>query len=112
ADLSTVADRMRDTARFLNTSNTGSHLQTATALASAPAAAWHGYQTGGLPGALAGAVGGALLPYAPSWLAARATTSPLLTRYLAAPPAMAEPGARFLSGLAAYPREMLPLLSQ
>jgi hypothetical protein len=89
-DLATVGGSMKGTERFMNNSNTGAH-GAATHIMAAPIAAMEGavrgHEFGGWPGAAAGLIGGAAAPFAPSWLAGRLTTSPMLTRALAAPPA-------------------------
>lgn len=106
-DLSTVGDSMKSTERFLNTSNTGTHAATGHAMAgfaSAVPAAIEGYHLGGIPGA-AGSLGAAIAaPYVPSFLAGRLTTSPALTRLLAAPPAVPPQSSSLLSTAGSYPQ--------
>ncbi len=100
-DLSTTAESMRATQRFLNTSNTGTHSAVAHAMGSAVAAPITGieaYHAGGWPAAMAAVTGSLALPYVPSWLAAQATTNPALTAILSRPPMAALPlRSRYLS---------------
>jgi hypothetical protein len=114
AQLSTVADSMKKTQQFLNTSGTGTHLGTAenlVALLGAPAAAYQGYQEGGIGGAAAGLAGGLIWPFLPGYAAGRLTTSPRLTGLLAAPPVRAAPPSPYVAGGALYP-ELRGLLGQ
>lgn len=106
-DLAAVGAAMRNTERFLNTSNTGAHGATTQALTSifgAPLAALGGYHAGGLKAAAAAALGPPLLAYGPSNLAARITTNPRLTGLWAAPPAATPQSAGLLAGGALYPQ--------
>lgn len=105
-DLATVGSSMKGTERFLNTSNTGTHGAVGHAMGAAvgaPMAAIEGYHQLGLPGAAAGLLGGTVAPLLPSYLASRLTTSPMLTKAFAAPPAASLlPSAPLAIG-AAYP---------
>ena len=86
--LATVGDSMKQTARFLNTSNTETMQAMRHALAGlSPVGALAGGAAGGWPGAAAGWAMGAALPWATGYGAARATTSPALTALMAAPAA-------------------------
>ncbi len=76
-DLSTVGNSMKQTAQFLNTSNTGVHSLFTHMLTGAGA----GFAAGGLPGAMYGLLG---LP-ATEYAAGHAISSPGLTRLMAAP---------------------------
>lgn len=105
-DLATVGGSMKGTERFLNTSNTGTHGAAAHMMAAPVAAiegAVRGHEFGGWPGAAAGLIGGAVAPFAPSFLAGRLTTSPLLTRAFAANPAVALQHSGMLAIPASYP---------
>jgi hypothetical protein len=86
-DLAAVADSMKQTALRVNNSNTGAHNQMAAlvGLSEAVPAAFGGYELGGLPGAVAGGVGGALLPFAAGNIASRVTSSPAFSRFMATP---------------------------
>jgi hypothetical protein len=100
-DLSTVADSMKGTERFLNTSNSGVHSGTAhtmIGLAGAVPAAIEAFHVGGLPAAAASAAAATIGPFVPSYLAGRMTTSPALTRLLAAPGAVPRGGGLLSSG--------------
>jgi hypothetical protein len=88
-DLTTVGERMRATEQFVNTANTGGYLGTMEAIMgmlAAPAAAVGAWKAGsGGPLAAASALGSLAAPLLPGYIAGRATTSPALTRFLAAP---------------------------
>jgi hypothetical protein len=88
-DLATVGERMRATEQFANTSNTGGYMaamEAAMGLLGAPAAAVGAFKAGsGGPLAAGAALGSAAAPLLPGYVAGRATTSPALTRFLAAP---------------------------
>jgi hypothetical protein len=86
-DLAHVADSMKQTALRVNNSNTGAHNQMAAlvGLSEAVPAAFGGYELGGLPGAVAGGVGGALFPFAAGNVASRVTSSPAFSRFMATP---------------------------
>lgn len=105
-DLATVGGSMKGTERFLNTSNTGTHGAAAHMMAAPIAAmegAIRGHELAGIPGAIGGLAAGAVAPFAPSYLAGRLTTSPMLTRAFAAPPAASLLPSGPLAIGAAYP---------
>jgi hypothetical protein len=88
-DLATVGERMRATEQFVNASNTGGYLasmEAAMGLLGAPAAAIGSWKAGsGGPLAAGAALSSLAAPLLPGYIAGRATTSPALTRFLAAP---------------------------
>lgn len=106
-DLATVGERMRATEQFVNTSNTGGYLASMEAimgLLGAPAAAIGSWKAGsGGPLAAGAALSSLAAPLLPGYIAGRATTSPALTRFLAAP--TAPPGPTSLPTIASrlYP---------
>lgn len=105
-DLARVGESMRNTERFMNTSNTASHLATGHAIGgvmAAPFATYEGYREGGVPGAIAGGAGAFLLPFVPSYAAARLATSPGLAGLLASPAAVSAPSG-LLGSAALYPQ--------
>lgn len=89
-DLATVGDSMKQTAKFLNTSNTGTHNMMTHVLGGAGA----GFAAGGVPGALYGALG---VP-ATEWLTAKGVTSPAVSRLMTAPSGQTVPWALRLMG--------------
>lgn len=84
ADLATVADSVKATARKLNTSRSGPYIEGASMIP----LALQGYYAGGIPGAVAAAG----TPMAAGRLAGYAVTNPALTRYVSTPaPAVPNP---------------------
>jgi hypothetical protein len=84
-DLAHVAGSMKETAALVNHSNTAHHMGALVGMTAAIPAAFKGYEQGGLAGALAAGIGTAVAPVAAGNLAARLTSSPALTRFMATP---------------------------
>jgi hypothetical protein len=114
-DLARVGTGMRGSERFFNPSGTGGHIATGQAVLGAlgaPVAGYYGYQEGGgIPGAIKGAAGSLAAGFLPGYAAARAVTSPGLTRLLATPTQSGGPFSLPRTALQAYP-ELRGLLSE
>jgi hypothetical protein len=111
--LGTVAKTMKETAATANHSGTGPYLTIKQAL-SAPIdmaiGASAGHSAYGLPGAIAGGVGGAFGPFVPGYLAGQLTTRPWLTRLFAASPQQFSPAVKAMGLLAPTERPIEGLL--
>ncbi|MDE2100415.1 MAG: hypothetical protein KGL39_24395 [Patescibacteria group bacterium] len=84
--LDSVAQSMRDTDKFVNHSNTGSHTGMMANIIGAIEGGKLGYEAAGVPGALGGAVlGGTAIPAA-GMFAGRLATSPTLLRLMSGSP--------------------------
>lgn len=104
-DLAHVADSMKQTAALVNASNTAHHNQLGAlvGMTAAIPAAFKGYELGGLPGAIASGVGTAVAPVALGNVAARAVSSPALSRFMATPVTDRSALAAAISAGATYP---------
>jgi hypothetical protein len=85
-DLRQVAGNMKDTARFANTSGTTPMAEAGKLLTGGAVVEGmrRGYQLGGIPGAVAGAV----VPFVPGAVGSRLLTNPAITRFAASPGAV------------------------
>jgi hypothetical protein len=109
--LATVGDSMKNTARMLNTSNTGTYQAMRDTIgALVPGGAVAGAAVNGAPGATIGALGALLGPLAANYGAARVATSPWLAQILSSQ-AAALPSAGLYNRAATLPPALRALLA-